>query len=279
MGLNTLTAKDVIHRALQEDSGPGDITTDSIFGPRDISRGILLAKEEGIIAGLEIAQLVFQTLDDRVVFRARIADGASVTRGEVLGNIEGPTKAILTGERIALNFLQRLSGIATKTAGYVAAVAGTKARIVDTRKTVPGLRLLDKYAVQVGGGTNHRLGLYDAVLIKDNHIAAMGGIEAAVARVRARAPFTVKVEVEVQELRQVQEALQSRVEVIMLDNMSVPLMREAVAMINGQALVEASGGVTLANVQEVAATGVDLISVGELTHSVKALDLSLKLEP
>ncbi|MEW6428480.1 MAG: carboxylating nicotinate-nucleotide diphosphorylase [Thermodesulfobacteriota bacterium] len=263
---------------LREDLGFGDITTESIFTGREMATARLVAKQPCIAAGAgSVAALVFARINPATGIHAAIADGASVSAGEVLLEVAGPTADLLQAERVALNLLQRLCGIATLTRAFVEKISGSRAKIVDTRKTTPGLRHLEKYAVRVGGGNNHRFSLADGILIKDNHIAACGSIARAVERVRKRAPHTLRIEVEAATLSQVRECLDSRVDVIMLDNMPPALMREAVALIGGRALVEASGNVTLATVAEVAATGVDLISVGALTHSAPACDISMRL--
>ena len=237
-----------------------------------------LAKEDLVLAGLEVFREVFRVRDAGIVFRSALKDGARVRRGEVLATLSGPLASILEAERVALNLLQRMCGIATLTRQFVDAVAGTKAAILDTRKTMPGLRVLDKYSVRVGGGRNHRYGLYDGILIKDNHIEAAGGIGPAVRRARGKAPLLVRIEVEVKTLAEVRQALAAGADVIMLDNMPIDAMRKAVALIGGRALVEASGNVTLATVQAIAATGVDCISSGALTHSARAADISLKVK-
>lgn len=229
------------------------------------------------MAGLPVAEVTFRKLDPNMAWEAMKADGQKAAPGQAVAELEGSLRAILTGERTALNFLARMSGIATLTARFVAAVAGFPAKILDTRKTAPGLRVLDKYAVRAGGGCNHRFGLDDGVMLKDNHIRAAGGIERAVSRLRRRASPTLKIEVEVTSLAEVEEALRAQADIIMLDNMPAAEMKQAVQRVRGRALVEASGGVTLENVREIAAAGVDLISVGALTHSAKALDLSLKV--
>ena len=266
---------DYIRRALVEDIGSGDVTTDTIV-PADASlRGRIVAKQDGVVAGLEVAHQVMLALSDRVTFVPKITDGANVKRGTVLADVEGSARALLTGERTALNFLGRMSGIATLTRQFVDAVKTTNAVVLDTRKTAPGLRLTDKLAVRLGGGQNHRTGLFDMVLIKDNHIDFAGSITAAVERVRA-SQTKLEIEVETRSLDNVREALQLGVERILLDNMSVETMREAVAICEGKARLEASGNVTLANVLEVAETGVDYISVGALTHSPKVFDVSLE---
>ena len=264
-----------IKRALEEDIGTGDVTTDTIV-PADASlRGRIVAKQDGVVAGLSVAQHVMLALNERVRFRNNTADGSRTTRGTVLVDLEGPARALLTGERTALNFLGRMSGIATLTRKFVDAVAGTNAIILDTRKTAPGLRITDKLAVRLGGGQNHRTGLFDMVLIKDNHIDFAGSITAAVERVRASGS-RLEIEVETRTLENVREALALGVQRILLDNMSVETMREAVRICDARAKLEASGNVTLDNVVEVAGTGVDYISVGALTHSPKVFDVSLE---
>lgn len=267
----------LIQRALDEDAGDkGDVTTLATI-PADLHyTGTMIAKAEGVVAGLVVARQSFLQVDPTVQFTALVEDGAHVTPGTQIAKVVGPARALLTGERIALNFLQRMSGIATATSRYVAAVAGTRARILDTRKTVPGLRLLDKWAVVLGGGHNHRIGLYDMAMIKDNHIAAAGGITAAVERVRSVWGKQLPVEVEVSNLEQLEEALTLDVDQIMLDNMGLDAMAAAVQMTAGRVPLEASGNVSLETVAAIAATGVDYISVGKLTHSVEALDISFK---
>lgn len=270
-----LEISDYIRRALEEDIGSGDVTTDTIV-PADASlRGRIVAKQDGVVAGLEVAKHVMLALNERVTFVAMVSDGSNVTRGTVLAEIEGSARALLTGERTALNFLGRMSGIATLTRQFVDAVKTTKAVILDTRKTAPGLRITDKLAVRLGGGQNHRTGLFDMVLIKDNHIDFAGSITAAVERVRA-SQTELEIEVETRTLDNVREALRLGVERILLDNMSLEMMREAVALCDGNATLEASGNVTLENALEVAGTGVDYISVGALTHSPKVFDASLE---
>lgn len=271
----SLEISNCITRALEEDIGPGDVTTNTIV-PVDASlRGRIVAKQDGVVAGLEIAKQVMLALDRHVTFDAQVEDGAKVTSGTVLANVEGPARALLTGERTALNFLGRMSGIATLTRKFVDAVSGTRTVILDTRKTAPGLRATDKLAVRLGGGQNHRTGLFDMVLIKDNHIDFAGSITAAVERVRA-SQTRLEIEVETRTLDNVREALALGVERILLDNMTSETMREAVAICEGRAKLEASGNVTLDNVLEVAGTGVDYISVGALTHSPVVFDVSLK---
>ena len=264
-----------IIRALEEDIGSGDVTTNTIVPAGASLRGRIVAKQDGVVAGLEIAKQVMLALSQHVTFVAEVEDGSKVTRGTVLANIDGSARVLLTAERTALNFLGRMSGIATLTRKFVEAVTGTKAIILDTRKTVPGLRITDKLAVRLGGGQNHRTGLFDMVLIKDNHIDFAGSITAAVQRVR-NSGTTLEIEVETRSLDNVREALALGVERILLDNMSVETMREAVAICDGRAKLEASGNVTLDTVLEVARTGVDYISVGALTHSPQVFDVSLE---
>jgi len=267
----------IVEQALLEDIRTGDITSESIV-PYDLkAKGIIKTSEEGVVAGLDIARLIFKKLDSEIVFQEKIKDGTKVARGKVLAEISGSARTILKGERVALNFLQRMSGIATITSKFCQEVKDLPVRIVDTRKTTPGLRILEKYAVRMGGGYNHRFGLYDAVLIKDNHIAVAGGIRSAVNSVRKQISHTAKIEVEVENLSQLQEALKVQVDIIMLDNMDLDTMKEAVKMAKGKAIIEASGGITLEKVRKIAQTGVDLISVGALTHSVKALDISMEI--
>ena len=268
----------IIEQALLEDIGTGDITTESIIPSNLKAKGIIKTPEEGVVAGLNIACLVFQKLDSEIIFQEKIKDGTQVVRGKVLAEITGSAQIILKGERVALNFLQRMSGIATITSKFCQQVKDFSVRIVDTRKTTPGLRILEKYAVRMGGGYNHRFGLYDAVLIKDNHIAVAGGIKSAVNSVRKQISHTVKIEVEVESLSQLQEALEMKVDIIMLDNMDLNTMKKAVKMVKGKVLIEASGGITLEKVREIAQTGVDLISIGSLTHSVKSLDISMEIK-
>jgi len=267
----------IIEQALLEDIGTGDITTESIIPSNVKAKGIIKTSEEGIVAGLDIICLVFKKLDPEICFQSKIKDGNKILPGEILAEITGPARTILKGERVALNFLQRMSGIATITSKFCQQVKDFPVRIFDTRKTTPGLRILEKYAVLMGGGYNHRFGLYDAVLIKDNHIAVAGGIKSAVNSVRKQISHTVKIEVEVENLSQLQEALKVQVDIIMLDNMDLKTMKEAVKMVKGKALIEASGGITLEKVREVAQTGVDLISIGTLTHSVRTLDISMEI--
>jgi nicotinate-nucleotide pyrophosphorylase (carboxylating) len=262
-----------IQRAIAEDLGSGDVTTDSIVPPQALMSGKIIAKQAGIVAGLDVAQAAYRLLDDRVEFVAQAAEGERVENQRLLAQVSGPARGLLTAERTALNFLGRMSGIATLTCLYVDAVAGTHAVILDTRKTAPGLRSLDKLAMRRGGGQNHRTGLYDMILIKDNHIDFAGSLTEAVRRARDIHP-EIELEVEARTLDHVQEALDLGVKRILLDNMSYEVMRQAVALTAGRAKLEASGNVTLTNVRQVAETGVDYISIGALTHSVKVFDVS-----
>ena len=268
----------IIRRALEEDIRSGDVTTACALSGHEAGQATALAKESLVVAGLEVFREVFRVRDAGLSFKSLAVDGATVPRGTVLATLEGSLASILTAERVALNLFQRMCGVATLTRQFVDAVAGTNVKILDTRKTMPGLRILDKHSVRVGGGRNHRYGLYDGVLIKDNHIEAAGGIREAVRRVRAAAPLMVKIEVEVKNLAEAGEAVAAGADIIMLDNMTVEAMREAVALVGGLALTEASGNVTLDTVTAIAATGVDFISAGALTHSARAADISLKVK-
>jgi len=268
----------IIEAALAEDIGTGDITTQATVNPKKNGRAQAVAKDDFVIAGIDVFAETFQLLDKNIKVNKLIDDGCRVKKGDVIAEVIGSLSNILQAERVALNIFQRMSGIATLTDQYVKAVDGTKAKILDTRKTMPGLRVLDKMAVRIGGGCNHRTGLYDGVLIKDNHIEAAGGITAAVKAQRKRLPHTMKIEVETKNIKEVKEALNCGVDIIMLDNMSVPAMKRAVGLVAGRTFLEASGNVNLQRVSEIAATGVDLISVGELTHSVRAADISLKIK-
>jgi nicotinate-nucleotide pyrophosphorylase (carboxylating) len=267
----------IVATALAEDIGPGDLTTAACIPADQRAVGEFLAKQDGVLSGLYVVEEVFAQGGPDCRVEAVAQEGGAFSAKDILARVQGPTGQILTCERVALNFLQRLSGVATLTRRYVQAVEGTRARIADTRKTTPGLRILEKAAVRAGGGSNHRFALYDGVILKDNHIAACGGIRAAVERTRAFIPHLVKIEVETTSLEQVEEALAAGADVIMLDNMTPQQMEQAVAVIAGRALVEGSGGVNLETVAEVARTGVDLISVGRLTHSAPAVDISLEL--
>ena len=277
MAMNYLGLDDLIKRSLEEDIGYGDITTLSVVPAEQISEGLFIAKAVGVIAGLEVARAVFHQLDPEIIFTGLIKDGDVVQSGETIAKVRGRSRALLTGERTALNFLQRLSGIASQTRQWVEIIKDSQASLLDTRKTTPGLRVLEKYAVAVGGARNHRFGLYDGVMIKDNHIIAAGGIQRAVAMARARVPHTLKIEVEVENLDQLQVALTAKADIIMLDNMDPATMKAAVAIVKGRALLEASGGIKAANLLEVAQTGVDFISMGALTHSVFSLDISFNI--
>ncbi len=276
--MNTIGLDALLRAALEEDVGTGDITTESCIPACAVSRGGFRAKEDMVVCGLDVAKRVFELVDPTVVFTPLTEDGARAKKGDILATVEGNSRSILTGERVSLNLMQRMCGIATRTAEAVAAVAGTKARIVDTRESTPGLRVLEKYAVRVGGGGNHRFNLADGVLIKDNHIRAAGGITQAVEAVRRNAPHTLRIEVETETLEEVREALAAGADVIMLDNMDNDRMREAVGVIAGRAVVEASGNMGDRDLRAVAQTGVDVISIGALTHSVKSSDISLKFD-
>ncbi|AWV31214.1 carboxylating nicotinate-nucleotide diphosphorylase [Paenibacillus sp. FSL H7-0716] len=265
---------------LREDVGSGDVTTQMTIPVGHESKGIIHAKEDGIICGIPIAELVFEIVDPALSFTALVEEGQAVTKGTVIIEVEGSTHAILTGERLALNLMQRLSGVASRTASFVQVLEGLPTRLVDTRKTTPGHRMLEKYAVRIGGGFNHRFGLYDAVMIKDNHIKGAGGIRQAVGRARKNIPHTMSIEVETENLEQVEEALAAGADIIMLDNMSNDMMKQAVARIKSKAphvKTEASGNVSLETVRGIAETGVDVISVGRLTYSFSSLDISLDL--
>ena len=267
----------LIDLALEEDIGPGDVTTQAVVDPELQGEAHIRAKADLVVAGLPVAARVFQKLDAKVVFAPAVDDGQEVDRGTVLARLTGPAASILTGERVALNFLQRLSGIATFTRVMAARVAGSKAVLVDTRKTTPGWRVLEKYAVRLGGGHNHRLGLYDAVLIKNNHLTAVGGVGEAVRLAKARAHPQLKIEVEVTDLAGLEEALSAGADRILLDNMDDATLRRAVEITGGRAWLEASGGITAERLPKVAATGVNFISMGALTHSAPAVDIHLRL--
>ena len=277
----TSSIRDIVERALVEDLGHGDVTTDALIPPDARGQASVVVKADGVVAGLEVALEVFRQVDPSTQSRVRIADGAPVSPGDVVADVEGSVAGILKAERVALNFLQRLSGIATATAAFVNAVRGTKARIIDTRKTVPGLRQLEKYAVRVGGGHNHRYNLADGILIKDNHIAALRARGLSLMEIvdlaRKRSPHTLRVEIEAETVEEAVEAVEAGADAVLLDNMTPDEMRRVVSISDGRALLEASGGVTLDTVRAVGETGVDLISVGALTHSVRALDISLDM--
>jgi nicotinate-nucleotide pyrophosphorylase (carboxylating) len=272
----------LVERALEEDLGRGDITSDLLVPSGVQAKAVLRSRRPGVIAGLDVAAMVFVVTDPQVDFAPRIRDGDVVAPFQELVSISGPARSLLRGERVALNFLQRLSGIATLTSRYVECVRGTQARIVDTRKTTPSLRSVEKYSVRAGGGFNHRRDLSDAMMIKDNHLAIIAAtgisLSEAVNQAREALPHTVKIEIEVDRPDQISEALAAGADIILLDNMSTSDLRRAVAMIDGRAIVEASGGVTLGTISEIAATGVDVISVGALTHSAPALDIGLDFE-
>ena len=273
---------EIVRRALSEDVGTGDVTTLATVPSDLMAAAILVAREPLVVCGLPVAEAVFKEVSAQIEIERHAEDGRHAQRGETLLRLRGPAGALLTAERVALNFVQRLSGVATLTSRFVEAVAGTKARILDTRKTTPGLRQLEKYAVACGGGTNHRAGLYDRVLIKDNHLASLrleppNAIDAAVRRARAKYP-KLEIEVEVDTLEQVEQAVMARADIILLDNMSNEDLRAAVWLVNGRARTEASGGVSLAAVRSIAETGVDFISVGALTHSARAMDVALDFE-
>ncbi|MDI6703680.1 MAG: carboxylating nicotinate-nucleotide diphosphorylase [bacterium] len=279
MKLDLCIIKPIIERALLEDIGTGDLTTNLMDLKDEISEVKIVVNDEGIIAGLEVAELVFKTVDPQIGFTKKVSDGESVSSSEIVAFITGKVGSVLSSERVALNFLSRLSGIATKTRKFVEKVKPFPVKIVDTRKTTPGLRILERYAVAVGGGYNHRFGLYDGILIKDNHIRIVGGVAEAVKLVKRKATHTLKIEIEVENLEQVKEAVDSGVDIIMLDNMDFPTLNEAVRFIKGnsKAIIEVSGGVSLSNVTQIAETGVDLISIGELTHSAPIVDYSLEI--
>jgi len=267
----------IIDSALEEDLGPGDITTEAIVDLSMKGEARLIAKEEIILAGIEVFSRVFSRLDPEIVVETKYRDGEAVSNGEDIGIVKGSMRGILSGERTALNFLQRLSGIATLTRKYVERTDSSKVRVIDTRKTTPGLRILEKYAVRRGGGFNHRFGLFDGILIKDNHIAVAGSITKALARIKGRVPHTLRIEVEVEDIKGVEEAIGAGADAILLDNMSLKETREAVSIAGGRVLLEASGGITLESIEEVSKTGIDLISVGAITHSARSVDISLEV--
>jgi len=266
----------LILNALSEDVGTGDITTESTIPEDRVAHGKYRAKESGVLCGIGVAERVFALINPSIRFTAYKKDGDRIEKGEIIAEVVGKATDVLTGERVGLNLMQRMSGIATRTAEACAQVEGTGAKICDTRKTTPGLRVIEKYAVKVGGGTNHRFNLADGILIKDNHIVAAGSITAAVKAARANAPHTLKIEVEVEDFDQLDEALAAGADIIMLDNMNCADMTKAVGIVAGRAITEASGNMGDRNLREVAECGVDLISIGALTHSVRALDISLK---
>ena len=267
----------LVRAALAEDIGSGDITTNAIVRKNETGDAEFMAKEDMIVAGLFIPEMVFRILDKKSVFKARVKEGARAKKGHVIATVHGSLAALLTGERVALNFLQRLSGIATKTHEFAGKIKKTKVRLLDTRKTTPCMRSLERYAVMAGGGTNHRFGLFDLVLIKDNHIKAAGSVTAAIEAVKRRYRDAVPIEVEVTDLDELKEALASGADIIMLDNMGIPMIRKAVKLIEGAAFIEVSGNINLDNIGRVAKEGMDFISVGALTHSARAVDISMEV--
>lgn len=269
--------KEIIRKALGEDIGTGDITTDSLIPRGSLCKAVIRVKDQGVVAGLPLIPILYHELDDRVRVRPLVKDGDEVEKSKEIIQLEGPCRSIITGERVALNFLQRLSGIATLTREFVEKIKGTKARILDTRKTTPNLRILEKYAVLVGGGENYRFGLFDMVMIKDNHIAAVGGMRKAVEMVKSSVEGELMIVVEAKNIDEVKEALSCPVDRIMLDNMSSEQIREAVALVGGRISLEASGNITLERIGEIAETGVDYISIGALTTRFRSLDMSLSV--
>ncbi len=273
--MNSFILDPILRRALEEDIGTGDVTTLATIEPGTQASAELVAKEDFVLSGIDVAKRVFQLLSAETAFEKLITDGQSVKRGDVMAWIKGDAAILLQGERVALNLLQRMCGVATLTSAFVREVEGTRAVVVDTRKTTPGLRVLEKYSVRMGGGGNHRMALYDAVLIKENHVAAAGGITAAVSRAKQRVPHTQKIEVEVRNQEEVAEALAADADILLLDNMTLDELTAAVELVGDQAITEASGGVNLETVRDIAETGVRLISVGALTHSYRAVDISM----
>lgn len=273
--MNWLLVEENVKRALNEDLQYGDITTESVVLDHKIAKVDIIAKEKGVIAGTEVFKMVFKILGD-VEVNFSVNDGEEVEEGQHFGEVFGDAKKILMGERVALNYMQRMCGIATLTREFVERLEGTKVKLLDTRKTTPNMRIFEKYAVKVGGGTNHRFGLNDGVMIKDNHIEAAGGIKNAVSLARKNSPFVRKIEVEVESIEQLNEALEAKADIIMLDNMDIKTLKESVKLIDNRVEVEASGNVTLDNIREIAQTGVDFISTGAVTHSFKVLDISMK---
>lgn len=279
MLLNKFLLTEIIEAAYKEDFGySGDLTSDNLIDQNHFSRAKITAKEAGVAAGLDVAAAVFHKLDNDIKFKTLLKDGSKIKKGEIIAELEGSTLNILKGERIALNFLQRLSGIASRSRKFVDLVKEYGVEIADTRKTTPGLRMLEKYAVRVGGAKNHRSGLYDAVMIKDNHLKAAGGIKKAVALLKNSISHTVKIEVETENLAQVEAALEAKVDIIMLDNMKLSTLKKAVDLISGRAIIEASGGIDEKNIEDIAAAGVDVISLGTLTHQIMSLDIALDLQ-
>ena len=276
--INNFQIRPFVEAALREDIRSGDITTNALIPVDARATAQMRMRENGVLAGIGLAKCAFASLDENVVFSQMREDGETLQKGDVILEIEGMARAVLTGERVALNFVQRMSGIATLTSQFVAQTQGTKAQIADTRKTTPTIRVLEKYAVRCGGGSNHRFALDDMILIKDNHIALCGGIAQAVERARKAVGHAVKIEVECDTLAQVQEAADARADILLLDNMNEETLRQAVEIVNGRALCEASGGVNLQTVKSIAHSGVDIISVGALTHGARALDIGLDIE-
>ena len=270
--------KPLIQIALKEDIGKGDITSNNIIPKDKVVESEIIAKEDGIICGLDVIRLVYRMIDSNLVFHKKVKDGEKIRVGQKIASVKGNARSVLSGERLVLNFLSALSGTATTTRKYVDKIKKYDTKILDTRKTIPGFRILQKYAVKVGGALNHRMGLYDMVLIKDNHIETNGGIKNSVLNIREKIPKSVKVEIEVESLEQVKEALEAGVDWIMLDNMSAENMKKAVKLINSKVKVEASGGITLNNIEEVAKVGVDYISIGALTHSFTKIDFSMVIK-
>jgi len=269
----------VISIALQEDIGSGDITTDNLIDKDIAGRGVMIAKEPIVLAGLDVARAVFEFLDPKVIFTSDYKDGEKINDGSIILTVEGNLRALLLCERTALNFLQRLSGIATYVRSFIDKLGKKNVRLVDTRKTTPGLRILEKYAVRAGGAYNHRIGLYDGVLIKDNHISVCGGVRQAVERIKKNISHLVKIEIEVSNLSEVKEALDAEADIIMLDNMDISGIKKAVELIDGQALVEVSGGITMENMIVLADMGVNIISLGAFTHSARFMDISMRIDP
>lgn len=275
--MKDLNIAKIIETAIIEDMNNGDITTDNLIDKDSTDIAEIMVKEDGVIAGLDLAEKIYSFLDEDIVFEKLINDGDKAKKGEIIARVKGRTRTILKGERTVLNFMQRMSGIATLSSVYAEKIKDYNTRVVDTRKTTPCLRPLEKYAVRIGGAYNHRYNLSDAVMIKDNHIKAAGGIKEAINKIRVKIPHTVKIEVEVETLEGLNEALEAKADIIMLDNMSIEKMKEAVKINNSRAILEASGNITLERIENVAKTGVDVISVGALTHSFRALDISLNI--
>ncbi len=276
MKLSNLQIDPIILQALKEDMPFGDVSTDSLFSGNEQSKGKLIAKQDGVLAGLNVFKRVFELLDEKVEFNVYFKDGDSIKNSDVILTISGATASILKGERIALNLLQRMCGIATKTNTLVKAINNENIRLVDTRKTIPNLRIFEKYAVTMGGGHNHRFSLSDAVMLKDNHIKAVGSLKEAVAKARQNIPHTMTIEVETENLEQVSEAIKAKADIIMLDNMDVETMKKAIKLINKKAVIEISGNIDIDSISKKALPGVDIISSGAITHSIKAMDISLK---